>query len=46
MIISKQKLFFGDNDAIFDVIEEPVGKWHHNYRHEISRDPFVKLSVF
>ena len=47
--MSSQKLYFGDGDAIYDVIfEEPVGKLRHNYRHAygISRDPFAELSVF
>ena len=47
MLISIQKLFFGDDDAIYDVInEEQVWKWRHNYRHEFSRDPFAELSIF
>ena len=47
LLISIQKLFFGDDDAIYDVInEEPFWKWRHNYRHDFSRDPFAELSVF
>ena len=43
LLISTQKLYFGDDDAIYDVIiQEPVWKWRHNYRHRISRDPFAK----
>ena len=40
---SSQKLYLGDGDAIYDVIiQEPVWKWRHNYRHEMSRDPFAE----
>ena len=36
--ISSQKLYFGDDDAIDDVIiQEPVWKWRHNHRHDISK---------
>ena len=43
LLISSQKLYFGDDDAIYDlIIQEPVCKWCHNYKHEISRDPFAK----
>ena len=42
--ISTQKMYFGDNDAINDVIiHEPVWKRRHNYIHEIRRDPFAEL---
>ena len=47
LIISTQKVYFSDDDALYDVIiHEPVWKWHHNYRHEISRDPFAELLLF
>ena len=47
LLISTQKLYFSDKDAINDVIlQEPVLKWRHNYRHDISRDPFAKLLLF
>ena len=47
MLISTQKLYFCDDDAIYDdIMEKPVRKLRHSYRHEISRDSFVKLSVF
>ena len=37
LLISIQKLYFCDDEAIYDVIiQEPVWKWRHNYRHEIS----------
>ena len=46
-LISKQTLYFGDDDSIRDVImEEPVRKWRHNYRHEISKNLFAKLVLF
>ena len=43
LLISTLKLYFGDDDAI---IHEPVWKWGHNYRHKISRDPFVDFLHF
>ena len=47
LLISSQKVYFGDDDAIYDVIiQEPVWKWRHKYRHEISRDPFVESVLF
>ena len=47
VLISSQKLYFGDNDAIYDVIiQEPVWKLRHYYRHEISRDPFAESVLF
>ena len=47
LLISTQKLYFCDDDAIYDVIiQEPVWKWRHNYRHEISRDPFAESVLF
>ena len=43
LLISSQKLYFGDDDAIYDVIiQEPVWKWRYNYKHQISRDPFAE----
>ena len=43
LLISTQKLYFGDDDAIHDVIiKEPVWKWRHNYRHEINRNTFAE----
>ena len=45
--ISSQKLYFGDDDALYHgIIQEPVWKWRHNYRHEISRDPFAETVLF
>ena len=45
LLLSTQK-YFGDNDGVYDVIiQEPVWKWLHNYRHEISNDPFVEWSL-
>ena len=42
-----QKLYFGDNDAIYDVIIlEPSWKWRHYYSHDFSRDPFEELLLF
>ena len=33
------KLYFCDADAIYDIImEEPVRKWRHYYRHGINKD--------
>ena len=47
LLLSSQKLYFCDEDAICDVIiQEPVWKWRHNYRHKISRDPFAELLPF
>ena len=47
LLISIQNLYFGDGDAIYDVIiEEPVWKWRHIYKHEISRDPFAESVLF
>ena len=43
LLISTQKLHFGDDDAIYDILMQ---KRHHNYRHEINRDPIVELSDF
>ena len=35
-------MYFGDDDALYDaIIQEPVWKWRHNYRHEISKDTFA-----
>ena len=46
-LISSQNLYFGDDDAIYDVIiQDPVWKWCHNYRHEISRNPFAESVLF
>ena len=46
-LISTQKLYFGDNYVIYDVIiQYPVWKWCHNYRHDISREPFAELLLF
>ena len=42
LLISTQKLHFGDDDAIYDILMQ---KRHHN-RHDISRDPIVELSDF
>ena len=40
-------MYFGDDDVIYDIIiQEPVWKWSHNYRHEISRDPFAESVLF
>ena len=45
--MSSQKLYLGDDGAIYDVIiQEPVWKWRHNYRHEISRDLFAESVLF
>ena len=41
LVISTQKLFFGDSYAIFD---EPIWK-RHNYKNEYSRGPFTELLV-
>ena len=47
LLISTQKSYFCDNDAIYDVImQEPVWKWRHNFRHKISRDSFADLPLF
>ena len=47
LLISSQKLYFVDDDAIYDVIiQEPVWKWRHNYRYEFSRDPFAESVLF
>ena len=47
LLILTQKLYFGDDDAIYDVIiQEPVWKWHRNNKHGISRDPFAELLHF
>ena len=43
LLFSSQMLYFGDDDAIYDVIiQEPICKWRHNYIHEISRNPFAE----
>ena len=35
LLISSQKLYFGDDDTFYDtIIQEAVWKWLHNYRHE------------
>ena len=45
-IISSQKLYFGDVDAIYDfIIQEPFWKWRHYYRHEISRDHYSSRHI-
>ena len=47
LLITSQKLYFCEDDAIYDfIIQEPVWKWCHNYRHEISRDPFAESVLF
>ena len=47
LVILTQKSQFCDNDAIYDVImQEPVRKWRHNHRHNISRDSFAEKSPF
>ena len=47
LLISSQKLYFSDDDAIYDlIIQEPVWKWRHNYRYKISRDPFAESVLF
>ena len=47
LLISSHKLYFGDYNAIYDVlIQEPVQKCRHNYRHEISRDRFDESVLF
>ena len=46
-VLSTQKSYFCDNDAIYDVImQEPVYKWRHNHRHKISKDSFAELPLF
>ena len=46
LLISAQKLYFSDNDTVHnDITQEPIRNWHHNHRHEISRDPFPELLV-
>ena len=38
LLFSTQKSYFCDNDVIYDVImQEPVRKWRHNYKHEIRQ---------
>ena len=40
------KSYFCENDAIYKVIvQEPVRKWRHNYRHEFIRDSFAELPL-
>ena len=47
LLISIQKSYFCDNDAIYDVImQEPVRKWCRNYRHRTSRDWYAELPLF
>ena len=47
LLISSQKLYFGDNVAIYDVIiQKLVWKWRNNYKHEISKNPFAKTVLF
>ena len=47
LLISTQKSYFCDNDTIYDIImEEPVRKCRHNYRHKLCRDSFAKLPLF
>ena len=47
LLISTKKLYFCDNDALYDVIlQETVRKWCHNHRHKISRDSFSELPLF
>ena len=47
LLISSQKLYVGNDDAIYDVIiQEAVWKWRHKYRPEISRDPFSESVLF
>ena len=46
LLILIQKLYFVDDDAMYDVIiQEPVWKWRHYNRHEISRDSFAEVSL-
>ena len=43
LLFSSQTLYFGDDDAIYDVIiQEPVWKLCHQYRHEITGDAFAE----
>ena len=43
LLVSTQKLYFGDDDAFYDVIiQEMVWKWRDNYRHGISKDQFAE----
>lgn len=47
LLISVQKLYFSDNDAVhYDITQDPIRNWYHNHRHEISRDHFPELLVF
>ena len=47
LLMSAQKSYLCDNDAIYDVVvQEPVRKWRHNNRHEISRYLFAELLLF
>ena len=47
LLISTKKLYFSDDDAIYDVIMQvPIKKLRHNYGHERSNDPFAELSGF
>ena len=47
LLISSQKLYFGDDNAISDVIiQELVWKWHNNYRNAIRKDPFAEVLLF
>ena len=47
LLFSGHNLYFGDDDAIYDVIiQKPVWKWGQNYRQEISKDTFAELLLF
>ena len=47
MRISSKKMYFGDDDAFYDVtIQEPIWKWLHYYGHDISRHPFAESELY
>ena len=52
LLISSQKLYFGDDDAIYDTrFQEPVWKWRHYYRkrnalHFWGRNALYALASF
>ena len=47
-LISSQKSYFCDNDAIYDVImmQVSVRKWRHNKRHQINRENLLNYQSF
>ena len=46
LLISTKKLYFTDDDTIYDVIMQvPIKKLRRNYGNEISNDPFAEFSL-